>query len=116
MSNRLLSIDKDLNAYKPRSNKQTGHGNYRKNEKSNGQSDVKDPYRKHSSSRHYYSESKDEPRVSTTVVSGDVFTVEVLEYFFGKKVNEKQLTNDLRNIAAKTLWTATESSRTMDLV
>lgn len=66
-----------------------------------------------------YSEARDdsaEEKMSETIVDEDVFVIDILQYFFNKRLNEHQLTNDLREIAAKCFWTATQASRTMDLV
>ena len=59
---------------------------------------------------------KEEKKVSETIVDDDVFVAEILEYFFNKKVNENQLTDELRNIAAKCFWEATKASKAMDMV
>ena len=57
-----------------------------------------------------------ESKMSETVVSDDVFVIDILEYFFNKRLNENQLTTDLREMAAKCLWEATKASRAMDMV
>jgi hypothetical protein len=44
-------------------------------------------------------------------VDGDIFILEILDFFFHKTVEEKELADDLRNIAAKALWAATAMLR-----
>lgn len=61
-------------------------------------------------------ENSGDGKMSETLVDDDIFVIDILEYFFNKRLNEGQLTNDLREIAAKCFWTATEASKTMDLV
>ncbi len=91
-TNRLLSLNKELKSYKR-----------------NG---------KLVKQKSLYSIARDdsEGKMSETVVSDDVFVIDILEYFFNKRLNENQLTNDLREMAAKCLWEATKASRAMDMV
>ena len=90
--NRLLSLDKDLKTFR------------------RGVKTVK--------TNKLYSAAREntEEKVSETVVDDDVFVIDILEYFFNKKLTEAQLTDELRQIAAKCLWEATKASRTMDLI
>jgi hypothetical protein len=82
--NRLLLLDKELNTYKKKPAKLAkGKSLY-------------------SIAR---SDDKKESKVSETIVDDDVFVIEILEYFFGKKLSENQLTNELREIVAKCFWT-----------
>lgn len=93
MANRILSLDNELKTFR----KQV----------------------KPSATKRIYAVSKEndnEKKVSETVIDDDLFAIDVLAYFFHQRLTEAQLTNDLREIAAKCLWTATEASRTMDLV
>ena len=93
-ANRLLSLNKELKNFKR-------PGNLVK-------------------SKSFYSIARtdkvEEKKVSETIVEDDVFVIEILEYFFNKRLNENQLTNELRNIAAKCLWEATKTSKAMDMV
>src|SRR5688500_10742755 len=89
-ANRILSLNKELKSFKR-----------------NG---------KVSSQKSAYAIAHDNPKMSETVVDDDVFVIDILNYFFGKRLTESQLTNDLRDIAAQCFWTATTASRTMDLV
>jgi hypothetical protein len=92
-SNRLLMLNKELKTYKRSGKVATAKSLY---------SHATDDKKKH--------------KVSETVVDDDVFAIDILEYFFGKKLNENQLTDELREMAAKCLWEATKASRAMDLV
>ena len=89
--NRLLSLDKELKAFRRGAKKVKANGRY--------------------SAAH-----DTEEKVSETVVDDDVFVIDILEYFFNKRLTEGQLTDELREIAAKCLWEATKASRTMYLV
>jgi len=95
MANRLLSLDNDLRKF-AKAGRKTSEKTVR-----------------YSVSR---SGNGEEEKVSETVVEDDVFVVEILNYFFDKRLRENQLTDDLRDIAAKCFWTATQASRTMDLI
>ncbi len=92
-SNRFLLLNKELRKYK-RTNKPVAPAKPVAVAKG------------HSSSRSY----------AATVVEDDVFVADVLSYFFSKRVNENQITDQLRDIAAKCLWEATKASRTTDLI
>ena len=89
-ANRILSLNKELKSFKR-----------------NG---------KNLKEKSVYAIAHDNPKMSETVVDDDVFVIDILDYFFGKRLTESQLTDDLRDIAAKCFWTATTASRTMDLV
>ena len=96
-TNRILSLNKELKGYKRT-------GNLGKNGKMVTQKSL------------YSRASDSEGKMSETVVSDDVFVIDILDYFFGRRLTENQLTKDLREMAAKCLWEATKASRTMDLV
>lgn len=96
-TNRILSLNKELKGFK-RTSELVNKG-------------------KMVTQKSVYSRARDsEGKMSETVVSDDVFVVDILEYFFSKRLQENQLTQDLREMAAKCLWEATKASRTMDLV
>lgn len=92
-TNRLLTLNKELKIYKKDAVKVTA--------------------------KSLFSQARDhanEKKVSETVVDDDVFVSDILYYFFNKKVSENQLSDELRNMAAKCLWEATKASRAIDLV
>lgn len=93
-TNRLLSLNKELKTFKRGKKVVTAKSLYSLARQSN----------------------KEEGKVSDTIVEDDVFVVEILNYFFNRKLVENQLTDELREIAAKCLWAATKASRAMDLV
>lgn len=55
-------------------------------------------------------------RVSDIKVEADVFIIEVLDLFFDKSPQEKGLSDELRDIAARSLWTATTLSKTGNIM
>jgi hypothetical protein len=93
-TNRLLSLNKELKTHK-RSRKLATQKSLFALATSNGEEDM---------------------QVSNTVVDDDVFVVDILEYFFSKRLHENQLTDKLRDIAAKSLWEAIKASRAMDMI
>ena len=56
------------------------------------------------------------PQMSEARVGDDVFVLDILQYFFGQRLRTDELNDDLREIAARMLWAATQASRQMDLV
>lgn len=49
-------------------------------------------------------------------VSDNQFVLDVLQFFFDERLEESRLNNELKDIAARALWAATEGSKAMDLV
>lgn len=49
-------------------------------------------------------------------ISENQFVLDVLQFFFEERLEESKLTPELKDIAARALWAATEGSRAMDLV
>lgn len=91
-TNRLLSLNKELKSYKKSSRKVTAKTLFSLARNDNGK------------------------KVSETVVDDDVFVSDILYYFFNKRLAENQLSDELRNMAAKCLWEATKASRAIDLI
>lgn len=63
--------------------------------------------------------SKKKPKCtqfSEMAIDDDQFVLDVLQFFFDERLKPEQLNDSLRNVAAKTAWTATEASKAMDLV
>ena len=57
-----------------------------------------------------------EAAVKEVAVSPDEFVLDILEFFFEQRLDVQDLNDELRDIAAQMLWTATRASRQMDLV
>lgn len=88
--NRLLSLNKELKSYKT-------NGTYVKSKSmTNGV-----PATNGSSAK-----------VSEITVDGDVFVLDILDFFFGKSPAEKELSEGLKSIAVRALWLATKLSKT----
>lgn len=49
-------------------------------------------------------------------IEADVFVLDILQFFFDERLEPSELNSDLRDIAARALWKATEGSKAMDLV
>jgi GH24 family phage-related lysozyme (muramidase) len=49
-------------------------------------------------------------------IEQDAFVLDVLQFFFDERLEAEQLNDDLRDIAARALWRATEGSEAMDMV
>ncbi len=53
---------------------------------------------------------------SEEAVPDNQFVLDILQFFFEERLQESQLNNELKDIAARALWAATEGSKAMDLV
>jgi GH24 family phage-related lysozyme (muramidase) len=53
---------------------------------------------------------------SEIAIDDDAFVLDVLQFFFEERLAPEQLNDDLRELAARAAWAATEGSRAMDLV
>lgn len=49
-------------------------------------------------------------------IDDDAFVLDVLQFFFDERLQPSQLNDELRDIAARVVWSATEMSKAMDLV
>lgn len=93
--NRLLSLNEELKTFKT---KKTGK--------------EKAVVKSKSPIRGLTQANGEHAKVSDITVDGDVFVTELLGFFFDKSPDEKQITDELRKIAAQCLWTATTESAT----
>ena len=53
---------------------------------------------------------------SEMAIDDDQFILDVLQFFFDERLEPGQLNEELRDIAATVVWSATESSKAMDLI
>ncbi|MBL6445544.1 hypothetical protein JMN32_04445 [Fulvivirga sp. 29W222] len=92
--NRLLSLNKELQSYKSKRTFVKGK----------------------SAKNGLIADNGKGSRVGDIMVEADVFVIEVLDLFFGKSPEEYGLSDELKDIAARSLWTATTLSKTENIM
>ena len=61
-------------------------------------------------------EKKKCAQFSEVAIDDDAFVIDVLHFFFDERLRPEQLNDDLRDVAARAVWKATEGSKAMDMV
>ncbi|MEM7374376.1 MAG: hypothetical protein AAF587_37625 [Bacteroidota bacterium] len=98
MKNRFLSIDEHLQSFSSR---------LKENQESNKFKGAKALIK---------SKKEGCTQMSEVAVSEDAFVLDILAYFFKERLSPSQLNDELRDIAARMLWTAVQASRRMDAI